>query len=88
MKVKQLIKKLSGLDPEADVVVAESTFKVFAVRYVHPGTYLKKEKFFVLKDWIESGDQKYLTTVYGQDVSTMKPNAVMLTSWSGKFGDD
>lgn len=88
MKVKQLIKKLSELDPEAEVVVAENTFKAFGVRYAHPGTYLKKKKFFVLQDWIESGNQKYLTTIFGQDVSTMTANAVMLSSWNGKLGED
>jgi hypothetical protein len=88
LKVKQLIKKLQGLDPDAEVVVAETTFKVFPVRYAHPGVFLKKEKIFVLQDWIESGNPKYLTTVYGQDTTTMKPNAVMLANWTGRLGDD
>lgn len=87
MKVKQLIAKLKRMDPEAEIVAAESAYQVLPIRYVHRAAYLKKEKFCVLENWITDGDQKYLDTIYGHDVKTLPINAVFLTNWSGQLGE-
>jgi hypothetical protein len=95
MKVKQLIKKLSELDPEANVYLGEGPLiTVHPARFAHYGLYLKKDRIFILKKWAETpggmySDQQYMGRLLEKNKMTA-PNFkdVFLSSWDGEFGDD
>lgn len=95
MKVKQLIKKLSELDPEANVYIGEGPgMTVRPVKYAHYGIYFKKDRIFLLGKWftIPGGvynDKVYIGKLLDRNrMDDAEPKDVLLSSWNGEFGDD
>jgi hypothetical protein len=95
MKVKQLIKKLSEMDPEANIYIPEGPgIKVSPIKFIHYGLHFKRDKYFALKKWMDTpggmySDKSYLQRLLdGNKMDNADPKDVLLSSWSGEFGDE
>jgi len=95
MKVKQLIKKLSELDPEANVYFGAGTVDTKPIVSCLTGTRMKREGFFLLPEEINRLDQStestnksmvnHLIKRYGmKSRADLHGKDILITNWNGK----
>jgi hypothetical protein len=90
MKIKHLIKKLSELDPEANVYYGD--LEISPVKYIHLGTRLQKEKHFIFKKVTESLNPYHVKMTSSamrrngiKDKSELTGEDILLTSWNMEY---
>jgi hypothetical protein len=98
MKVKHLIKKLQELNPEANVYFGESS-ESRPADYLHLGTRLRREGYFMRTEEVERLDSSpgptdrslvdHILKRYGaKGRNDLHGGDVLISNWSGKSEGD
>jgi hypothetical protein len=89
VKVKHLIKKLQGLNPEANVYFGEGSMDSKPADYLLIGTRLKREGHFMTNEEVNHQDPKLLDHIikrYGtKSRGELHGEDILICNWNGKW---